>query len=61
MNLNAPDVEPIAQWCITALLCGMEVTYAMVPAELRCDEETFTAVMEEIIFQTQTGKPATLH
>jgi hypothetical protein len=61
MNLNEPEVAPLANWCISALMCGVAVSYDLVPQELACTEEFFTAVIEEIIAQLENGKPTTVH
>lgn len=61
MNLNAPDVAPLANWCITALLCQVPVTFDDVPKHFDCTEATFTAVMEEIVQQINTGAPSVVH
>jgi hypothetical protein len=61
MNLNAPEVAPLAHFCIYMLLSGHEFSFEDVPPVFACSEETFEAVMEEIILQFHTGKPSMVH
>lgn len=61
MNLNAPEVAPLANWCITALMCGREVCHFDVPKHLACSEDVFEAVMEEIVNLINNSQPATVH
>lgn len=61
MNLNAPEVAPLALWCINALLCGLRIGPDDVPQHFACDDELFYAVMDEISFQFEHGHPSPLH
>lgn len=61
MNLNAPEVAPLAHFCIYMLLAGLPFSYDSLPPAFGCDEDTFEAVMEEIILQFQTGAPSVVH
>lgn len=61
MNLNAPEYKPLAAWCISALLSGLEIGYTDVPEHFQCSEALFEVVMEEICFQMENGHPSPVH
>ena len=61
MNLNAPEYQPLAAWCISAMVAGLEIGYTDVPKQFQCSEDLFEVLMEEIFFQFENGHPSTVH
>lgn len=61
MNLDSPDIAPLANWCIDALLTGEPLAYSDVPASFECSEALFSQVMDEIVLLLNGGNPSQVH